>query len=94
MGKLLSNVDMRGDGSYTVKKVRGHDYLCLVSYENGKQKWKMIGNLEKLDPKNPHLVKYKAISGSKEIIEPLEKYYAGKLDKKKAKSELMKLLDR
>ncbi len=93
MDVLSDDIGMRGEGSYTIKKVRGQEYLYRIHYVKGKQKWEIVGNVKDLDARDPHLIKFRADMLGKQTKELFEKYLSGSIDKAKAKGELMKLLD-
>ena len=84
---------------YTLKEVKGQTYLYEITVgEGGKPVWKSKGNISKLDLKDPEIKRGLkqakiAVAGSK-AKEIVERYHSGKLDKEKAKNELLKLLDR
>jgi hypothetical protein len=94
MIKVSEDIAMRGEGSYTIKKISGQEYLYKGYYEKRKLKWKLLGNVKELDPKDPNLIKAKVVNTGREAKEIIERYYSGKLDKEKAVNEFKKLLER
>ena len=93
MGRRDLSLDIGMVGSYTIKRTKNQDYLYKIYYEKGKQKWEIIGNVRDLDPKDPKLAKARAAKLGKEASAILERYFTGAIDKNKAKTELMKLLE-
>jgi len=87
-----------GEGSYTIKTVKGRQYLCRVYYDKqGKQVWETSGNVKDIKPSDPNylnLIKAQGVRFAKEARDIYEQYRSGKIDKTKAKSELNKLLER
>ena len=84
---------------YTLKQVKNQTYLYQITIgEDGKPVWKPKGNVSKLDLKDPEikrgLKQAKIAVASSKAKEIVQRYHANKLDKEKAKSELLKLLDR
>jgi len=84
---------------YTLKQVKNRTYLYQITIgEDGKPVWKSKGIVSKLHLKDPEikrgLKQAKIAVTSNKAKEIVERYHAGKLDKEKAKSELLTLLDR
>jgi hypothetical protein len=93
MRNRAEDIELRGEGFYTIKKVGNQEYLYKVHYEKGKPVWDIVGNVKDMDPKDPNLAKARAVMLSKEAKDIFEKYCCGLIDKTKARNELTKLLD-
>ena len=81
-------------GGYTVKKLGQQEYLYHVFRDDGKVKWRLLGNVKEIDAKDPNLVKARALSALPLARSVIEKYLAGDIDKAKAKSELAGVIDK
>ncbi|MEM3094651.1 MAG: hypothetical protein QXX64_03330, partial [Nitrososphaera sp.] len=59
-----------------------------------KQKWQTLGNVKAIDPKDPRLLKARAVATVKDARQIIENCLTGKIDKAKAKAELSKVIDK